>query len=144
MTVAPIRREVLVAASPQTAFHVFTEDIGRWWPVARHSVSGAGATVGFADGHLVEVSPTGERHPWGAVTSWEPGVRVAFSWHPGRGPENASAVEVAFSAEGDRTRVTLVHTGWEVYAEPEAARAEYENGWPTVLAAFASCTDEAA
>jgi uncharacterized protein YndB with AHSA1/START domain len=144
MALAPIRREVLVSASPDTAFRVFTDDIGRWWPVARHSVSGAGASVGFADGHLVEVSPSGDRFPWGAVTDWQPGVRVAFTWHPGRGAEDASAVEVGFEAVGAQTRVTLVHSGWEVFADPEAAREEYENGWPTVLGAFVGCVGEAA
>lgn len=41
----PIRREILVDTNPATAFEVFTDDIGRWWPVTEHSVYGAGGTV---------------------------------------------------------------------------------------------------
>ena len=35
-----------------------------------------------------------------------------------------------------RTLVTLVHTGWEVLAEPESLRASYQTGWPVVLEPF--------
>jgi hypothetical protein len=55
-TVPPIRREILVDAGPQTAFDVFTGGIGRWWPLAEHSVHGAGGTVAFTSGQLVERS----------------------------------------------------------------------------------------
>ncbi len=43
-TMPPIRREVLVDADPATAFDVFTTRLGRWWPLATHSVHGAGGT----------------------------------------------------------------------------------------------------
>jgi hypothetical protein len=46
-TIPPVRREILVDADPQTAFEVFTAQIGRWWPLAELSVYGADATVAF-------------------------------------------------------------------------------------------------
>ena len=58
-TVPPIRREILVDANPQTAFEVFTGRIAQWWPLAEHSVYGAGATVAFDGGQIVERSPDG-------------------------------------------------------------------------------------
>ncbi len=132
-TVPPIRREVLVDAGPETAFDVFTADIGRWWPVAGHSVHGAGGTVAFTGGQLVEQSASGQQAVWGTVTRWEPPAAVAFTWHPGRTAERPSRVEVTFTAAGPQTLVTLTHSGWEVYADPAAMRAEYDHGWPIVL-----------
>ena len=58
---------------------------------------------------------------------------MAFSWHPGQPPERASQVEITFAAAGGQTLVTLEHTGWEAFADPAAARAQYDQGWPVVL-----------
>jgi uncharacterized protein YciI len=135
-TVPPIHREILVDADPVTAFEVFTERIGRWWPLASLSVYGADATVAFAGGQIIERSADGNAAVWGTVTRWEPPDAVAFSWHPGQPGERASHVEVTFAALDGQTRVTLEHSGWEVFADPAAARAEYDQGWPVVLECY--------
>jgi uncharacterized protein YndB with AHSA1/START domain/uncharacterized protein YciI len=131
--IPPIHRELLVDAGPEMAFEVFTARIGAWWPLAGFSVHGEGATVSFTDGRLVERSPAGDEAVWGTVTSWDPPQLVAFTWHPGSPPDRASSVMVSFAAAGDQTLVTLEHSGWETLADPAAARAEYEHGWPEVL-----------
>jgi uncharacterized protein YndB with AHSA1/START domain/uncharacterized protein YciI len=132
--IPPVRREVLVDAGPEAAFEVFTARIGAWWPVAGHSVYGAGTAVSFAGGRLLEQSAAGQEAVWGTVTCWEPPHSLAFTWHPGTTPEQASHVTVTFAAAGDQTLVTLEHSGWESFAEPAAARADYDHGWPQVLA----------
>lgn len=135
--VPPMRRQILVDADQPTAFAVFTGRIGRWWPLAELSVYGAGATVAFEDGQIVERSAEGQSALWGTVTRWDPPDAVAFSWHPGKPAELASRVEVTFAVAAGQTLVTLEHTGWEVFADPAAARAEYEQGWAPVLARYA-------
>jgi uncharacterized protein YndB with AHSA1/START domain/uncharacterized protein YciI len=129
----PIRREIVVDADQDTAFEAFTAGIGRWWPVGEHSVHGAGSTVEFADGQIIERSAGGETAVWGAITTWSPPGALAFTWHPGRGPDRASQVRVTFTELGEQTRVLLEHSGWEIFADPAAARAEYDEGWPRVL-----------
>jgi Activator of Hsp90 ATPase homolog 1-like protein len=132
--IPPIHREVLVDADPATAFEIFTAQIGHWWPLGDHGVYGADATVAFVDGQIVESSATGETNVWGTVTRWETAVAVAFTWHPGQAAERASRVEVSFAPADAQTLVTLEHTGWEdAYDDPQAARDEYEQGWPHVL-----------
>ena len=121
--VPPIRREILVDADPAAAFEVFTAGLGQWWPLEELSVHGKGATVAFADGQIVERpadwgadwGADGEAAVWGTVTRWEPSAAVAFTWHPGQPAERASQVVVTFAAD------------------PAAARAEYDHGWPLVL-----------
>jgi Activator of Hsp90 ATPase homolog 1-like protein len=107
--------------------------IGRWWPVAEHSLRGAGSTVEFADGQIVERAAGGETAIWGSVTTWDPPSSLAFTWHPGRSPDRASRVRVTFTELGEQTRVRLEHSGWEVFDDPAGARAEYDEGWPEVL-----------
>ena len=132
----PIRREILVDADPATAFDVFTGRIGQWWPLDDLSVYGAGGTVAFTDGRIVERSEAGEATVWGTVTRWEPAAAVAFTWHPGGPPDEASNVEVTFTAADAQTLVTLTHAGWEQFTDPAAARAEYDLGWPVVLGRY--------
>ena len=133
MTLPPIHREILVEAPPDVAFALFTSKIGDWWPLAELSVFGASATVAFEDGALVERSPDGQAAEWGQVTSWLPPGEFSMTWHPGRDTLAASQVTVTFRAAGDQTLVVLEHAGWDVFADPAAARAEYEHGWPEVL-----------
>jgi hypothetical protein len=42
-----------------------------------------------------------------------------------------------FAAIGEQTLVTLIHSGWETFDDPAAARAEYDQGWPMVLTRYA-------
>jgi uncharacterized protein YciI len=133
--VAPIRREVRVGCDAETAFELFTAHLAAWWPMAEHSVYGARASVAFEDGRVVE--RLGSEHAvWGTVLEWDRPDGFSMTWHPGQGPERATEVAVSFQADGDDTVVTLTHTGWERLAEPEAAREEYNSGWPHVLAGF--------
>jgi len=132
----PIRREILVDTDPATAFVVFTDRIGQWWPLEDLSVYGPGGTVGFADGQIVERSAGGDAAVWGTVYLWEPAAALAFSWHPGGPPDQATHVEVTFTQADAQTLVTLTHTGWERFADPAQARAEYEQGWPVVLGTY--------
>jgi uncharacterized protein YndB with AHSA1/START domain len=134
--VSPLRREIAVAASPDLAFRVFVERIGQWWPLADHSVHGAGGSVSFEGDDIVEISADGERCVWGTVTARRPGEELAFTWHPGRDPEQATRVTVTFRPNGESTLVTLVHDGWEVHPEPAGMRANYGEGWPIVLGCF--------
>jgi uncharacterized protein YndB with AHSA1/START domain/uncharacterized protein YciI len=131
--VSPIRREVLVDADPDLAFTVFTERVSSWWPLAELSVYGEGASVAFTDGAIVETGPDGSEALWGTVIEWSPPSTLAFTWHPGRPADNPSKVRVTFAEAGGQTLVRLEHSGWEAYADPAAARAEYSEGWPMVL-----------
>jgi uncharacterized protein YndB with AHSA1/START domain/uncharacterized protein YciI len=134
MTLAPIRRQTVVPAPPDRAFEVFTERIGAWWPMARHSVHGAAATVAFRDGRLVETGPDGAEVEWGTVLAWEPPYRLRLTWHPGYDAARASDVEVSFAPVTETlTMVTLTHRDWERFSDPAAARDEYRKGWPLVL-----------
>lgn len=68
----PLHRQIVVAATAGRAFAVFTTEIGLWWPLERFSVGGAGSSVEFKNGRLVETAADGDTHEWGEVTAWAP------------------------------------------------------------------------
>jgi len=133
MTLPVVRRQIVVSADPEAAYRAWIDDIGAWWPLERHSVF-KGSTVAFDGDRIVETAPSGEHAVWGTVTSSVPPHRLAFTWHPGRDPDDRGSVELTFVPVADKlTLVTLEHHGWEHHEDPRASREEYRNGWPTVL-----------
>ena len=138
MSLPPVRREVVVACDPATAFRLWTEQIGTWWPVASHSCFGD-AHVAFEGDVIVETGPSGDRAEWGTVTTRREPDLLAFTWHPGYEAAHATTVTVTFTSIADGTTlVTLVHEGWEAMVDPTAARASYADGWVTVLGCLAA------
>jgi uncharacterized protein YndB with AHSA1/START domain len=132
-----ITKVIHVSATPETAFRVFTEQIGDWWPLEHYSVLEGVQTVVFEDDRIVERAADGSESVWGEILDFEVAGRLRFTWHPGRGDADPTEVEVTFAADGDGTAVTLVHSGWERLSEERrAGRADYENGWPGVLDRF--------
>ena len=72
------------------------------------------------------------------MTAWEPPRRLVIAWNPSRQDRPTTEVEVTFTAEGEGTRVDLVHRGWERLGPRGAdVRESYASGWPGVLAGYA-------
>ncbi len=147
MTLSPVLRAVHVRRTPEDAFAIFTGRIAAWWPLLTHGLFGErSGGVAFVDGRLVERSLDGEEVLWGSVTSWEPGTRLALTWHPGRDEGPTTSVEVVFVPDEDGTRVELTHAGWDVFgADAVAARRAYTgpNSWGWVLEHFADTAERA-
>ena len=141
MAIEEVRKELVVDASAQHAFDVFTQKIGTWWPYAGHSISetkGAKAVTVEIDpvvgGEIAETSEAGKQYVWGRIKDWHPGERIKFSWLMGLEEAEASEVEVTFAQEDEKCRVTLVHRQWDGYGEgARAKRDNYDKGWDFVF-----------
>ena len=141
-TVQPVRRTVVVDRPVEEAFRVFTEEIGKWWALDVHSLSlgrtGAPAETAVMEGHvggrLYERMSDGAEADWGRLHVWEPPHRVAFAWYVTGTPTH---VDVRFTAEGDGTRVELVHSGFDRLEDAERRRNGYDEGWALGLARYA-------
>ena len=139
----PLRITFDVACSAEHAFAMWTSRIGTWWP-ADHTVTGdrdlAIVLEGGVGGRIYERTAHGVEHDWGVVTVWDPPKRLAYLWHLGRDPSEATDVEIRFVARGlDGTRVEIEHQGWErLGATADAWRDRNRTGWETVLSHFAA------
>lgn len=146
MTETAAVAEVHVAATPEEAFRLFTEEIGLWWrrgtPYWNDTARGLSVRIEpHVGGRFVEIYDldTGDGYEVGRITSWEPPRRFAMTWTQVGWPDDvATDVEVSFEPTGDRTRVRLVQTGFErVGADATGFRAGYSLGWKEVLGWFA-------
>lgn len=146
-----LRVDVTVDASIERTFATFTERTHEWWP-SMYRLGGAERThlqiEAVEGGRWFEVGTDGSTCDWGRVLAWEPPRRVALGWQitPSFGPESdpdrASRIDVRLVPEGvERTRVTLVHSGFERHGEGwELVRqgVDGNGGWPGILVTFAS------
>ena len=137
-SVEPVMCTVTVARDRQSAWTLFTRDLGTWWPVDTHSVGGDRvAAVSFEEGpggRIVERWDDGTEHEWARVRAWDPPGRLVLAWHPNPGATVSTEVEVRFTAVDGGTVVRLEHRGWDALgAEAQAARDTYDIGWAGVL-----------
>lgn len=138
----PVIKEIEVSCDALKAFDVFVGKTINWWPVEHHTVSaGAGKAAQAVKieprlgGAVYEVKFDGSRTEWGEVIAYREGQYLAMTWHPGTDPNTPTKVEIRFEdiANG-RCKVTLTHSGWEVWAaKADDMRNGYNSGWVHVF-----------
>jgi hypothetical protein len=147
--VESIRRQIVVPASRERAFEVFTSRMTTWWPSHHH--------IGSAPIQEIVVEPR-EGGRWytrhedrtetstGYVAGWDPPERLVLAWQITADwrydPSLVTTVEVRFVEESPgRTRVELEHRDLDRYG-PEADRMrmtfEDPGAWTGTLEAFAA------
>ena len=154
MTQAPavvVRRQIVVEAPVDRAFHVFTQQFGAFKPPEHNLLATPIAETVFeprVGGHIYDRGTDGSECHWARVLVYDPPQRVVFSWDIGptwqveTDPDRTSEVEVTFVAEGpDRTLVELEHRhldrhgpGWEAVSGGVGA----EDGWTLYLDRYAA------
>jgi uncharacterized protein YndB with AHSA1/START domain len=140
--IEPVRKERRLTLPADEAFRLFTVGMGRWWPLASHSIAGDHATgvrfEGRVGGRVVELTADGSEHPWADVLAWEPPCRLVLAWHPSVGLTAATILEVSFEDTPEGCRLLLQHSDWEALGAQLGAelRAGYEPGWDVVLAPY--------
>ena len=146
-----VRKVIVVQASVERAFSVFTERFGDFKP-REHNLLGAPIVETTFEprvgGHIVDRAEDGSECRWARILAYEPPTRLLFSWDIGPtwqiepNAENTSEVEVRFAADGpDRTKVDIEHRhidrhgpGWESIRNGVDA----DDGWPLYLDRYAA------
>jgi uncharacterized protein YndB with AHSA1/START domain len=147
-----VRQSVVVEASPERAFFVFTDGMTSWWPVDSHSIGDRPMAEAVIEprtgGRWYERGDDGTECDWGRVLAWEPPARVVLAWQISADweadPDVHTEIEVRFTPQDDgRTRVDLEHRGLESFGErAEQMRAIFgsDGGWNGLLRRFAGAT----
>jgi uncharacterized protein YndB with AHSA1/START domain len=149
-----IRHDVVVDASLERAFGVFTEQFGDFKPREHTLLIVPIAETVFeprVGGHIYDRGVDGSLCKWARVVAYEPPNRVVFTWDIGptwqleTDVTRCSEVEVRFSAvSAERTRVELEHRHIERHGEgweSVAAGVDGDAGWPLYMRRFASLFD---
>jgi uncharacterized protein YndB with AHSA1/START domain len=150
LSVAPIKQSIVVEASIERAFKVFTEDFGSFKPREHNLLTVPIAETVFeprVGGHIYDRGVDGSECHWAHVLAYEPPNRVLLSWDISptwqieANPDKTSEWEVRFIAETpSRTRLELEHRHLERHGEGwEGVRAGVggDQGWPLYLQRFA-------
>jgi uncharacterized protein YndB with AHSA1/START domain len=131
---APVVATVEVDAPRERVFELFTtpEHLVKWWPDAATFEPRVGGRVGLQFEGRGDVS--------GEITRFEPPAVLAFTWVRGVAPDVTTHVEVSLDdLGGGRTRVELVHSGWQAVPDDQVAewRAIHDAGWRHFLGCLA-------
>jgi uncharacterized protein YndB with AHSA1/START domain len=144
-----VRRVISVKAPPEVAWHVFTEEMGTWWPLAVYKIGKANAVDALIEprvgGRWYERGDDGSTCDWGRVLAWEPPSRLVLTWDINADfqydPALQTEIEVRFIAERDAsTRVEFEHRRLDRYGDrrDEMRKIFDETGdWGKLLASFA-------
>ncbi len=139
-----LRKAVTVGCAAPAAFDTWTRRIDLWWP-RDHTVGGEAVTEVVLEprvgGRLFERHADGAERDWGAVTTWEPPQRFAYTWHIGADADEATRVEITFTELDGGTRVDVAHTGWESVTDGDARMQRNESGWEGLLPAFVAASE---
>jgi hypothetical protein len=142
----PLRLSYDLACPSEHAFDVWTTRLSTWWPKG-HSASGDPNTLVVLEprlgGRIFERTSDGVEIEWGEITVWSPPRRLGYLWHITRERGDATAVEVTFVDLGDgRTRLDIVHSGWERLGDEAAAwRDTNAFGWGALIPNFVAATN---
>ena len=101
MTLAALRRQIVVGCDQATAYRHFVEKIGAWWPLASVGCFGEGSVVVLDGNRLVETGPNGETAVWGTIAECDAPRSLSFTWHPGRAADAATSLHVSFTETND-------------------------------------------
>lgn len=151
---APVRKSLVVKASPERAFEVFTGRMTSWWHPDHHigkSPLKEAVVEPRAGGRWYEVGEDGSQCEWGKVLIWEPPARVVFAWQINEewqyDPNFLTEVEVRFIPDGTGTRVELEHRNIDRFGskiEEVRAALDSTDGWSGDLRMFADVVDKTA
>lgn len=137
-----IRKSISVARPPEIAFRIFTEEIGKWWPLKEGFSFGRERAKdivieGRVGGRFFERFTAGAEFEVGRVTAFQPPHAIALTW---KAPdwEGPTEIEIRFIAEGAGTRGELEHRGWEQGPVMGKVGKSYDGGWDIILARWES------
>lgn len=143
-----VQKTVRVNAPAEVAFRVFTEKMGRWWPLGTHKIGKAKAVDAVIEprvgGRWFERGDDGSTCDWGRVLVWDPPSRLVLSWDItadwGYSAALGTEVEVRFIPDGGGTRVELEHRKIDRFGDrAEQMRGVFDSagGWTGLLQAYA-------
>ena len=153
---ASVKKSIIVNASVEHAFEVFTAAYDTWWPRTHHigkSPMKEAIIETRLGGRCYTKQVDGTECDWGRILEWDPPHRFVLAWQIthewGYEPDlaKASEVEIRFTPEAaGATRVDLEHRSFERMGPgSEAMRVGVggSGGWSSLLEMFKARAEQA-
>ncbi len=116
-------------APQERVFRAWTDadELSRWWTTTAESDARAGGAFSYG----FEFEDASRNHTYtGTYHAVAPGERVSFPW---QGALGETTVDVRLESAGERTKVTLAHSGWGDGEQWDEAVELHEQGWSFFL-----------
>jgi uncharacterized protein YndB with AHSA1/START domain/uncharacterized protein YciI len=151
MIIEPVRKSILVRATPEHTFATFAA--GAWWPKGHSILPESSPRVKLTfepppNGRWYETGTDGTQCDWGKVLAWDPPRRILLGWQLNGNfeydPSATLELEVNFTPEGGGTRVNLEHRDFELYAETGQRLRDSvgsDDGWSGLLSELAKTAE---
>ena len=138
--IAPIKKEILVNTSQETAFRIFTENIDSWWPRTHHVGKTPMTELVLEpgiNGRWYSKHEDGSEINVGKVLEWRPSARLVLAWQINGSfqydPDIVTEVEVNFiSTAPGKTKVQFEHKNLHKLGEGKAVES-MDAGWGQIL-----------
>jgi uncharacterized protein YndB with AHSA1/START domain len=153
--VPSVKKEVVVEASAERAFRVFTDKFDQWWP-RDHHIGKAELKAAIIEprvgGRWYEIGVDDSQCEWGSVLVWDPPRRLVMAWQLNADwqydPDLVTELELRFITIAPMlTRVELEHRNMERFGERALQMREAldsAGGWITHLTRFAAAAVDSA
>ena len=136
-----IRKEVIVNASQETAFNVFTTKMDSWWPKTHHigkTPMIASILEGRRNGRWYSRHEDGSEANVGHVIDWDPFGRVVLAWQVDGNfnydPNLITEVEVEFISKGAQsTLVRMEHRDIQKLMGGSKIIEDMDSGWGMIM-----------
>ena len=124
-----IKKIITVEAAPSAVFKALTDEkeMTQWFPSQAKMEARVGGTVEFQF-----VRPGGQSHMlYGRVLEFVPGEKLSYTWNFAHRDQLQETVTWTLEpVDGNKTRVTLVHAGFQKPSQKEVESGySYEAGW---------------
>ena len=146
---ASVKKSIIVNATLEHAFDVFTAGFDSWWPRSHHigkSPMEKAVIEMRVGGRCYSTQVDGTDCDWGQILEWDPPHRFVLAWQIthewGYQPDlsRSSEVEIRFTAQpGGGTRVDLEHRHFErMGPEGDTMRVGVDGpgGWSSLMELF--------
>ncbi len=144
-----VQKSLRVEAPQAVAWRVFTEQMGRWWPLDNYKIGKTRAIDAIIEarvgGRWYERGDDGSACDWGRVLAWEPPARLVLSWDITADWQYdrtlQTEIELRFISDGTATRVELEHRRLDRYGvrrdQMHSIFGDEGGGWGKLLEMFA-------
>jgi uncharacterized protein YndB with AHSA1/START domain len=149
-TIAPIKKELLVEASQETAFKVFTEKINLWWPTTHHVGSCPMTELvlePWVNGRWYSKHEDNSEANVGHILVWDPYGLLVLNWQVNGNFQYdtsiTSEVAIQFIPEGPKkTKVKFEHRDLDRLGGGEKVIDSMNEGWGMILNLYKNIADQ--